>query len=102
MIQLDKMEVKIIGVLKDVRIKLTTDPRIQDIIDIHVVEILEIYGVLLSREWTHYLRGWFSTHFTQLWLPWKGLNDQIKIDVDPKIKIMITKYNALNEVAFLQ
>ena len=48
------------------------------------------------------LRGWFSTDFTQLWLPWKGLNDQIKIDVEPKLKTMITKYNAPNEIAFLQ
>lgn len=40
--------------------------------------------------------------FTQLWLPWKGLNNHIKIDVEPKLKTMIMEYNALNEVAFLQ
>lgn len=49
-IQLDKTEVKVIGVLKDVRIKLTVNPRIQDVISIHVVDILETYGLLLSRE----------------------------------------------------
>ena len=38
----------------------------------------------------------------ELWLPWKGLNNQIKIDVEPKLKMMITKYNALKKVAFLQ
>ncbi len=48
------------------------------------------------------LRGWFSTNFTQLCLPCKGLNNQIKIDVEPKLKIMITDYNALNKIAFLQ
>ena len=48
------------------------------------------------------LRGWFSTKFTQLWLPWKGLNNQIKIDAEPKLKTMIKKYNASNEIAFLQ
>ena len=34
--------------------------------------------------------------------PWKGLNNQIKIDAEPKLKKMITEYNAPNEVAFLQ
>ena len=63
-IELDKIEVKVIGVLKDVWIQLTIDPRIQDVIDIHVVDILETYGLLLSREWTKCLRGWFYIDFT--------------------------------------
>ncbi len=99
-IQLDKIEVKVIDVLKDVRIQLTTDPRIQDIIDIHVINIPKMYGMLLSREWTKCLRGWFSMDFTQLWLAWKGLNNQIKIDAEPKLKAMITEYNAPNEILF--
>ena len=101
-IQLDKIEVKVIGVLEDVQIQLTIDPWIQGVIDIHVVDIPEQYGFLLSREWMKCLRGWFSTNFTQLWLSWKGLNNQIKIDVEPKLKIMIIEYNALNEITFLQ
>ena len=48
------------------------------------------------------LRGWFSIDFTQLWLPWKGLNNQIKIDAKPKLKKMITECNTPNEVTFLQ
>ena len=49
-----------------------------------------------------FLRGWFSTDFTQLWLPRRGLNNQIKIDVEPKMKKMIIDYNAPNEIAFMQ
>ena len=79
-----------IGVLKNVHIKLTIYPKIQDIIGIHVVDILEMYKMLLTREWTKFLRGWFSTDFTQLWLPWKGFNNKIKIDAYPKLKIMVT------------
>ena len=101
-IQLDKIEVKVIGVLKYVHIQLIIDPRIQDIIDIHVVEILEIYEMLLTKECTKCLRGWFSTNFTQLWLAWKGLNNQIKIDVEPKLKTIIMEYNAPNKVLFNQ
>ena len=93
---------KVIGVLKDVRIHLTVDPQIQDIIDIHVVDIPETYGLLLSREWMKCLRGWFSIDFIQLWFPWRGLNNKIKIDVEPKLKTMIMDYNAPNEIAFMQ
>lgn len=102
MIQLDKTKVKVIGVLKYVRIQLIVDPQIQDIIEIHVVKIPETCGLLLSRELMKCLKGWFSTYFTQLWLPWKGLNNHIKINADPKLKMMIIKYNVQNEVAFLQ
>ena len=102
LIQLDNIEVKVIGVLKDVRIQLTIDPWIQDVIDIHVVDIPETYGLLLSREWMKCLKGQFSMDFTQLWLPWKGLNNQIKIDAKPKLTEIITECNAPNEVAFLQ
>lgn len=63
-IQLDKIEVKVIDVLKDVQIQLIVDPRIQDIIDIHVVDIPNTYGMLLRRGWTKCLRGWFSIDFT--------------------------------------
>lgn len=58
-IQLDKTKVKVIEVLKDVRIQITIDPQIQDIIDMHVVEIPETYKLLLSRKWKKCLRGWF-------------------------------------------
>ena len=90
MIQLDKTKVKVIGVLKDVWIQLIVDLRIQYVIDIQVVDIPKTYGLLLSREWMKCLRGWFSTDFIQLWLPWKGLINQIKIDAEPKLKMMIT------------
>ena len=51
------MEVKVFGVLKDLQIQLTVDPQIQEIIDIHVEEIPNTCGSLLSREWKKCLRG---------------------------------------------
>ena len=54
-----------------------------------MLDILETYGILLRKEWKKPLRGWFAMDFTQLWLPWKGLNNQIKIDAEQKLKIMI-------------
>ena len=56
LIQLDKIALKVIRVLKYVCIQLTTNSHIQDVIDIHVVDIPKTYGILFRREWTKFLR----------------------------------------------
>jgi hypothetical protein len=38
------------GELKDVMIRLASDPRVHQVIDIIVVDIPEAYGFLLSRD----------------------------------------------------
>jgi hypothetical protein len=47
-IQLDKTQVKFIGELKDVMIRMATHPKFVQVIDIIVVDIPEAYGLLLS------------------------------------------------------
>jgi hypothetical protein len=47
-IQLDKTQVKVMGELKDVMIRITTHPKFVQVIDIIIVYILEAYGLLLS------------------------------------------------------
>jgi hypothetical protein len=71
-IQLDRSDVKVMGELKDVMIRLASDPRVHQVIDIIVVDIPEAYGLLLSRDWSTKLQGYFSTDWTHLWLPYKG------------------------------
>jgi hypothetical protein len=55
-IQLDRYDVKVMGELKDVMIRLASDPRVHQVIDIVVVDILEAYGLLLSMDWYHNCR----------------------------------------------
>jgi hypothetical protein len=43
-IQLDRSDVKVRGELKDVMIRLASDPRVHQVIDIVVVDIPESYG----------------------------------------------------------
>lgn len=74
-LQLDKTEINVIGELKDVYIRLGIDPCISRYIDIQVVDIPEVYGMLLNRDWSKTLGGYFSTYFTYLWLPWKGVSN---------------------------
>jgi hypothetical protein len=47
-IQLDRTQVKVMGELKDVMIKIMTHPNFVQVIEIIVVDIPEAYGLLLS------------------------------------------------------
>jgi hypothetical protein len=66
-IQLDRSDVKVRGELKDVHIVLASDPRVHQVIDIVVVDIPDSYGLLLSRDWSAKLQGYFSTDWSHLW-----------------------------------
>jgi hypothetical protein len=50
-IQLDRTDVKVMGELKNVLIILSSNPKVHQVIDIIVVDIPEVYGMFLSREW---------------------------------------------------
>jgi hypothetical protein len=51
-IQLDRTYVKVIGELKNVLIILSSNPKVHQVIDIIVVDIPEVYGMFLSRDWS--------------------------------------------------
>ena len=48
-IQLDRTQVKVMGELKDVMIRIVTHPKFVQVIDIIVVDIPEAYGLLLRQ-----------------------------------------------------
>jgi hypothetical protein len=50
-IQLDRTNVKFIGELKNVLIRLSSNPKVHQVIDIIVVDIPEVYGLFFSRYW---------------------------------------------------
>ena len=60
-IQLDRSDVKFIGEMKDVLIRLSADPRVCQYIDVVVVDIPKAYGLILSRDWSTKLNGYFAT-----------------------------------------
>ena len=71
-IQLDKSHVKVVGELKGVMIQLSSNSKVNQVIDVIVVDILEAYGLILSRDWLAKLNGYFATNWSHLWLPFKG------------------------------
>jgi hypothetical protein len=78
-IQLDRTQVKVIGELKYVMIRIATHPKFVQVIDIIVVDIPEAYGMLLSRDWSEKLNGYFSTDWAHLWFPLKGHTNMIRL-----------------------
>ena len=60
------------GELKDVLIQLFSNSKVHQVIDVIVVDILEAYGVILSRDWLEKMNGYFATEWSHLWLPFKG------------------------------
>ena len=47
--------------MKDVLIRLSVDPTVCQFIDIMVVYISEDYGLILRRDWSMKLNGYFAT-----------------------------------------
>jgi len=56
-IQLDKSNVKFMGELKDVMIKLASGPRFCQINHIIVVDNIEVYRFFFSGDWSRKLEG---------------------------------------------
>jgi hypothetical protein len=71
-IQMDITRVKVIGELKNVLIRLSSNRKVHHTIDIIVVDILDTCGMILSRDWSIVLNGYFSIDWSHLWLAYNG------------------------------
>ena len=65
-INLDRTQVKVIGELKYVMIRIATHPKFVQVIDIIVIDIPEAYGLLLSRDWSEKLNKYISIEWDHL------------------------------------
>ena len=57
----------------------------------------EAYGLVLSRDWSAKLNGYFASDWSHLWLPYKGSPNQIKILREPQMKHNVTQLEGKNE-----
>ena len=89
-IQLDRKKMKVVGEMNDVLIRLAVDERVCQFIDIMVVDIPKAYGLILSREWSSKLNGYFATNWSHLWFPYNNYQNHIKVMREPHMK-----YNAM-------
>jgi hypothetical protein len=96
-IQLDRTNVKVIGELKNVLVRLSSNPKVHQIIDIIVFDIPEVYGLFLSREWSKQLHGYFAIDWSHLWLPENGQPNRIRINREHYLKHTVMDLNDANE-----
>ena len=59
-------------------------------IDIVLADIPYGYGLILNRDWSARLNGYFASDWSHLWLPQKGSPNQIKILREPHMKHNVT------------
>ena len=96
-IQLDQSGVRVMGKLKEVVIKLSSNPKIFQVIDIVAVDIPKPYGILLSRDWSLKLNGYFATNWSHLILPSKVKPKYIRINSEKHQKYDVIELNVPNE-----
>lgn len=100
--QLDKVELSVIGELHNIHMQLASDPRMEHMVDISVVDVADTYGLILGQDWAQRLNGYMAIEFSHMWLLWKGLANQIRIGSTPRLRLMITEYGAPNEILFAE
>ena len=59
--QLDINSVKLVGEMENVLIRLSANNKICQFIDIVVADILDGYGLILNRDWSTRLKGYFAS-----------------------------------------
>jgi hypothetical protein len=67
------------------------------VIDIIFVDILEVYGLFLSRDWSEQLHDYFAMDWSDLWLPENGNPNRIKVNHEHYLKFAVTDLNDPNE-----
>ena len=85
--------------MKNVLIRLAANNKICQFIDIMVADIPRGYGLILNRDWTARLKGYFALDWSHLLLPLKGTPNPIKIMGEPYMKYTVTKLGEGNESA---
>jgi hypothetical protein len=91
--QLDRTNVKVIGELKNVLVRLSSNTKVHQIIDIIVVDIPEFYVLLLRRDWSEQLHGYFATDWSHLWLQENGQPNKIRVNRERYLKHTVMDLN---------
>ena len=60
-LELDRTAVKVIGEMEDVLIRLFANERVCQYINIVVADIPDVYGLVLNRDWSPRLNGYFAS-----------------------------------------
>ena len=81
-----------------VSIWLSSNPKVLQIIDILVTDILEFYGLILSRDWFEKLHGYFATDWSHIWFTHNGKPNQTWVDREKHMKHSVTNLDKENKL----
>ena len=93
---MDTTDVKVISEMEDVLVRLASNDKVCQVINIVVADIPDAYGLVLSRDWSAKLNGYFTSDWSHLWFPYKGSPNQIKILREPHMKYNVTQLEEKN------
>lgn len=79
-VKLARTRIEFLGEITLVSIRLSSSPKVSQIIYILVANIPKFYGLFLSREWSEKLHGYFATDWSHMWFPHNGKPKQIRVD----------------------
>lgn len=85
------------GALNQVTIRLSLNPKVYQAIDILLADIQEFYGLILIRDWSEKLYGYFSTNWSHMWLSYNGKLNRIKVERERQQKYIVTELEGENE-----
>jgi len=77
-LQLNGTNVKTVGVIKDIVMKLHQCPEVSVVQEVMVIELPALFGLCLSREFTSKLGGYLSMSYDHCIIPCKGRRIRIK------------------------
>ena len=97
-VQLDQSQVEVIWKLNQVTIRLSQNAKVCQVIDILVADILEFYDLILSRDWSEKLHGYFATDWSHMWLQYNGKPNQIRVDPKKHQKYIVIELEGENEL----
>ena len=84
--------------MEDVLIRLSSNEKVCQFIDIVVADIPEAYGLVLSQDWSAKLNGYFASYWSHMWFPHKGSPNQIKVLREPHMKHNVTQLEGKNQL----
>jgi hypothetical protein len=84
-----------------VLIILSSNPKVHQIIDSIVVDIPEVYGMFLSRDWSEWLHGYFPTDWSLLRLLENGQPNKIRINKEHYLKYIVIDLKDPNEPSII-
>ena len=63
-----------------------------------VVDIPEEYGLILRRDWSMKINGYFAIDWSHIWFPYNNCHNQIKVMREPHMKCNVTQLEGKTEL----